>query len=84
MPSGTKSGMYIPCLMAILLLLREVYSIVIISLQEPQLKAVWYSLMALPELLVVFLFAVPGLIPRKEDLVPHPQVYGKGEVIDPV
>ena len=61
--------MYIPCLIAILLLIRGIYHTVSTSIDALQSKAVWYSLAALPELLAVFLFAVSGLVPEKKDLV---------------
>jgi len=57
-------------MMIILLLIRGIY--VTFTTFRPdslQTNAEWYSLAAAPELLAVFLFVVPSLVPRKEDLV---------------
>ncbi|KAF9644902.1 hypothetical protein BDM02DRAFT_3149699 [Thelephora ganbajun] len=66
---GTTYGMYILCLIVIFLLIREIYLTATISSISRQNEAVWYPLAALPELLAVFLFAVPGLVPEKKDLI---------------
>lgn len=58
--------MYIPCLIAILLLIRGIYRTITISISADQSDAIWYPLGALPELLAVFLFAVTGLVPGEE------------------
>ncbi len=61
---------YIPCLILILLLIHEIYSIVSINLHIYN-KALWWSLWALPELLAVFLFTVPDLVPKRKILTPR-------------
>lgn len=64
--------MYILCLIVIFLLIREIYlTISTLNNVSHQDEAVWYPLAALPELLAVFLFAVPGLVPDKRDLVAY-------------
>jgi len=45
-----------------------------------QTEVAWYLLAATPEILAVFLFVVPGLVPRKKDLVSlaHEREKGSG------
>jgi len=62
---------YIPCLIVILLLAREVYLAVRVSTITTSSEVVWYVVAAAPELLAVFCFAVPGLVPQKGGPVPH-------------
>ena len=62
--------MYIPCLTVILLLIREIYHTVSISIGTLQRKALWCSLAALSELLAVFSFAASGLVSEKKSSVP--------------
>jgi len=77
---GATYGMYILCLIVIFLLIREIYlTISTLNNVSHQDEAVWYPLAALPELLAVFLFAVPGLVPDKRDLV----TYAHGPQKDP-
>ena len=66
---GEKSGAWVLCLLVTLLLIREVYLTATIGSISRQKEASWYPLAALPELLAVGLFAVPGLVPQKRDLV---------------
>jgi len=75
---GSTYGMYILCLIVIFLLIREIY-LTITTFQNisHQNEAAWYPLSALPELLAVLLFAVPGLVPDKRDLVAH--AHGRGK-----
>jgi len=68
-PPGAAHGGYILCLVVILLLVREIYLTATIGNISRQNEPVWYPLAALPELIAVFLFAVPGLVPEKRDLV---------------
>jgi len=70
--------MYILCLIVVFLLIREIY-LTITTFQNisHQNEAAWYPLSALPELLAVLLFAVPGLVPDKRDLVAH--AHGRGK-----
>jgi len=70
--------MYILCLIVGFLLIREIYLTATISNISHQNEAAWYPLAALPELLAVFLFAVPDLVPQKRDLVARAQ-NGRGK-----
>jgi hypothetical protein len=54
-------------LVVALLLVREIFLTVTVG-KVPS-EGVWYPLAALTELLVVFLFGVPGLVPDKRDVV---------------
>lgn len=66
---GAKSGAYVLCLIVLLLLVREIYLTATLGNITQQHEGAWYPLSALPELLAVVLFAVPGLVPEKKDLV---------------
>ena len=66
---GATHGTYILCLIVVLLLIREIFLTATLSSISHQKEGEWYPLAALPELLVVFLFATPGLVPQKSDLV---------------
>ena len=59
--------MHVLGLIIVFLLVREVYLTVTVG-KVPD-EAVWYPLAALTELLAVFLFAVPGLVPNKKDVM---------------
>ena len=68
--------MYTLCLIVLLLLIREIYLTATLN-NSRQNEASWYPLAALPELLAVFLFAVPGLVPEKSELAAHAHGHGK-------
>lgn len=72
--------MYTLCLIAILLLVREIYLTATLNTTR-QNEASWYPLAALPELLAVLLFAVPGLVPEKSELAAHAYGHGKNPEI---
>lgn len=59
--------MYTLCIIVILLLIREIY--LTATINKIQSEGSWYPLAALPELLAVFLFAVPNLVPDKREFV---------------
>ncbi|KAG9225171.1 hypothetical protein CCMSSC00406_0007418 [Pleurotus cornucopiae] len=62
-------GNWVLCIISILLLVREAYSVAAIARQSLQTKeALWYPLLALPEILAVFLYATPGLVPSRSQL----------------
>jgi len=66
---GRTNGMHILILIVLLLIIREVFYIATIRDTKAQKnEALFYPLGALPELLVVFLFAIPGLVPPKSEL----------------
>lgn len=68
--------MYTLCVIVILLLIREIYLTATLT-NSRQNEASWYPLAALPELLAVLLFAVPGLIPEKSELAAYAHGHGK-------
>jgi hypothetical protein len=75
---GSTYGMYILCVIVILLLIREIYlTIATIPNVAHQSEDAWYPLAALPEVIAVSLFAVPGLVPEKRDLVAY--AHGRGK-----
>ena len=65
---GAKRGTYILCLIVVFLLIREIYLTATINTTH-QSEASWYPLAALPELLAVTLFGVPGLVPEKREMI---------------
>jgi len=75
LPATLSGKTYIPCLILILLLTHEAYVIVEINLYI-QSTALFWSLWALPELLAVFLFAIPGLVPEKKGFL-TPRAHGQ-------
>ena len=64
---GSKLGMHILGLIIALLLARQIY--LTITVGKIQDEGVWYPLAALTELIAVFLFSAPGLVPDKKDLI---------------
>lgn len=66
---GRTHGLHILVIITTLLLIREVFYIATIENMKVQTnEAYFYPLGALPELLVVMLFATPGLVPHKSEL----------------
>ncbi|KAF8635553.1 hypothetical protein AX15_000206 [Amanita polypyramis BW_CC] len=64
---GVKNGAPIFLLISILLLVREAYTVATINnVKEQQDERLWYPLVALPELLAVVLYLIPGVITPKE------------------
>ncbi|KAE9405819.1 hypothetical protein BT96DRAFT_811717 [Gymnopus androsaceus JB14] len=63
---GARHGAIIFMCIAVLLLIRELFTAATIgSMTEQNNEHLWYSLVALPELLCLILYAIPGLIPPK-------------------
>ena len=66
---GTKYGAYILCVIALLLLVREVFATATIgNLRKQNNEHLWYPLYALPEILAVAFYATPGLVPPRSEL----------------
>jgi hypothetical protein len=68
---GAKHGVFILLAVCALLLVREIFIAATISpSQHPKQlnEHYWYPLVALPEILAVFLFVTPGLVPTREEL----------------
>jgi hypothetical protein len=66
---GDRHGIFILLLLVLLLLVREVFSTVTqYHADAGRNERLWYPLLALPELLAVCLFAVPGLVPSRRRL----------------
>jgi hypothetical protein len=68
---GTTHGMHVLGLIIALLLVREIY--LTITVGKIPNEAVWYPLAALTEIIAVFLFSVPGLVPDKHDMIASQQ-----------
>ncbi|KAF8193705.1 hypothetical protein BJ912DRAFT_1021525 [Pholiota molesta] len=66
---GSRHSMAILSLGALLLLVREVfYTATITNTAKQNQEHFWYPLVAVPEILVVILSAIPGLVPRREEI----------------
>ncbi|CAA7266695.1 unnamed protein product [Cyclocybe aegerita] len=66
---GTRHGIFILVLISLLLLIREVFAAATVDDHVKQNNEhFWYPLLALPEILAVVLYAIPGLVPSKEEL----------------
>jgi len=82
---GTQYGAYILCVIALLLLVREIFATATIeNLKQQNNEHLWYPLYALPEILAVGLYATPGLVPPRSELPQYqtfamtPEVYKPG------
>jgi hypothetical protein len=64
---GSSHGIHVLFVIIVLLLIREIY--LTITVGKTLKEAEWYPLAALTELLAVFLFSVPGLVPNKRDVM---------------
>ncbi|KAF5369143.1 hypothetical protein D9757_011065 [Collybiopsis confluens] len=61
---GARHGAIIFILISVLLLVREIYMLATIgSVVKQNKEATWYPFVALPELVCVALYAIPGIIP---------------------
>jgi hypothetical protein len=61
----------------LLLLVREAFAAATVhNPAQADKEALWYPLSALPELLAVLLFAVPGLVPSRAEMVETMEMQG--------
>lgn len=66
---GMKHGIYILCVISLLLLTREAFMTVVSGNQEKQNNEhLWYPFEAVTELLAAVLFVIPGLVPGRAEL----------------
>lgn len=66
---GGDYGAYILCVIALLLLIREVFAVATMGNQAQQKNEhLWYPLSALPEIIAVLLYATPDLVPPRSEL----------------
>ncbi|KAF9463457.1 hypothetical protein BDZ94DRAFT_1163890 [Collybia nuda] len=66
---GGDYGAYVLCVIAGLLLVREVFATATMgSLEKQNNERLWYPLSALPEIVAVTLYAAPGLVPPRSEL----------------
>jgi hypothetical protein len=72
---GTKHGIHVLGVIIALLLIREIYLTITVG-KIPD-EAVWYPLAALTELIAVFLFSIPGLVPEQREVVETQNQYAK-------
>jgi hypothetical protein len=76
---GSKHGIIVLVFIALLLLIREVFSAA--TLGNPKKfnnEHLWYPLVAVPELLAVILYTIPDLVPRRDE-IPAPNNYALGD-----
>jgi len=81
MSLGETSGAYILCPLVVLLLIREIYLIATVGNISHQKEGSWYPFAALPELLAVCLFAIPGLVPEKRDRAAREKIPEANEML---
>jgi hypothetical protein len=66
---GGDYGAYVLCVIAFLLLIREIFSVATIgNLAKQDNEHLWYPLSALPEIIAVILYATPDLVPPRSEL----------------
>lgn len=66
---GSRHASHILCLISVLLLIREIFLTATISNSTKQNNEhFWYPLVAVPEILAVMLYAIPGLVPGRSEL----------------
>ncbi|KAG6918310.1 hypothetical protein DXG01_015402 [Tephrocybe rancida] len=67
---GARYGSYILMAISLLLLIREAYATATArDRSRANNEHLWYPLLALPELLIVMLFAIPGLVPGRAEML---------------
>ncbi|KAG6839705.1 hypothetical protein C0991_012442 [Blastosporella zonata] len=66
---GARCGAYILMVISLLLLIREAYTTA--TGARANNERLWHPLLALPELLVVMMFVIPGLVPRRAGMFMH-------------
>ena len=66
---GVRYGNYILLIISVLLVVRESFATATVknSAKENN-EHLWYPFLAIPEYLVVVLFAAPGLVPRRDEV----------------
>jgi hypothetical protein len=64
-----KRSSFVLCVIALLLLIREIFAIATVGNSSKQNNEhLWYPLYALPEILAVALYATPNLVPPRAEL----------------
>jgi len=64
-----RHGHYVLFVISLLLLVREVFLLATISDSQKQYnETFWYPLVALPEILAVAFYAIPGLVPSTSEI----------------
>ncbi|KAJ3491551.1 hypothetical protein NLJ89_g11327 [Agrocybe chaxingu] len=68
-PLGKRHAIFILVAISLLLLVREIFLTATINNPRKQIQeSLWYPLVALPEILAVILYAIPGLVPSRKEL----------------
>lgn len=63
---GATHASFLFAIIALLLLVREIFTVITINnIVKANNEHFWYPLIAVPEILCVTIFAIPGLIPPK-------------------
>jgi hypothetical protein len=66
---GVRHGNHILLVVSLLLLLREIFATTTVTnATKQENEHFWYPLISLPEILVVLLYTIPGLVPRRDEL----------------
>ncbi|KAF4615433.1 hypothetical protein D9613_003543 [Agrocybe pediades] len=78
---GRRHSVLILLLIALFLLVREIFSMVTVSDSRKQnTEHFWYPLLAIPELVAVILYSAPGLVPTREELNERQQIRPEEQV----
>ncbi|CAA7260716.1 unnamed protein product [Cyclocybe aegerita] len=68
-PFGKRHAIFILVPISLLLLIREIFLTATINNPRKQIQeSLWYPFVALPEILAVILYTIPGLIPARKEL----------------
>ncbi|KAF5386897.1 hypothetical protein D9615_002115 [Tricholomella constricta] len=66
---GAKFGIYVLLVIALLLVVREVFAVATTNdLATANKEHFWYPFVALPEILAVMLYSIPDLVPMRSEL----------------
>ena len=69
---GIRYGNLIFVIISFLLIIREVFSVATVKNAAKQdNEHFWYSLISLPEILIVIFYITPGLVPRRDEVQQH-------------
>jgi len=69
---GLRHGAHILLIIAILLLIREIFiTATVANARKQDNEHFWYPLVTVPEILVVLLYATPGLVPSRDEFSQH-------------
>jgi hypothetical protein len=76
-PFGARHGTFVLTPLVLVLLVREAFAAITLhNAAQADDEGLWYPFSALPELLAVLLFAVPGLVPDRAEMTEVTEMQG--------